>query len=130
MSSIVYIGQSMRSGDPAVWYSDSSYAAHLLSDKDRTLCGYNIPLDKVKAVPGWHKKCGNCRNKLKKAVEAVLQPEPVFLSETVTLKVVRPVKDPLEPLEEALRRKLRNNTSWTVEITLGEKVLLEPGEDA
>lgn len=124
MTDIRTVAFAARRGTDLVWYSENGYAAHLMSDDDTSLCGYNIRLPEE--APAWHNRCGNCKAKLRKLLDAALEPSPAFVRERVTITVTRPVKENLEPLVTVLQRKVRNNTSWTVEFEEIDKVVIQP----
>lgn len=124
MKNVLTIGDTARRGISPQWYSDNEYAAHLMSDDRRTMCGYM--LFRPREVPAWHKRCGNCKTKLRKLLDAALEPSPAFVRETVLVTVTRPVKENLEPIVDALRRKVRNNTTWDCEFVFQGTDIIQP----
>ena len=121
---ILTIGDTARRGIEPKWYSGNEYAAHLMADDQRSMCGYTI--NGAREVPAWHKRCGNCKAKLRKLLDAALEPSPAFVRETVLVTVTRPVKENLEPLVDALQRKVRSNTTWDCEFVFQKTEIVPP----
>lgn len=118
------IAEAARRNTEPKWYSKDGYSAHLMTDDKQSLCGYTW--GGLSEAPAWHARCGNCKNRLRKVLEAALQPSPRFVTETVTLTVTRPVKDNMDAITLILDRKLRSNTSWDTKIALISQVAVEP----